>query len=95
MRIALLLFFAAASFCSASVREVVTVYQALSFHGTDTAESLGEEIVQAGVLATPMILSGAMPEVLISAVAEPHKLASIGLTGRGGSECPNGPEPWD
>jgi len=62
----------------ASVREVITVYQPLSFHGTDTGEVKGSEVIQAGVRPTSMVLSGAMPEVLVSAVAASHRLESIG-----------------
>jgi len=66
------------SLASASVREVVTVFQPLSFHGTDTAEPSGEELVQAGIRSLPMVLSGAMPETLVDAVAHTHALSSIG-----------------
>lgn len=59
-----------------SVREIVQVSQPLSFHGTDTAMQLGDEPVQAGVMSSPMVLTGAMPEVLIEAVARPLKFAS-------------------
>jgi len=78
MRRFLAVFGIATTLCSASVREILTVYQPLSFHGTDTAETFGKEVIQAGVKPTPMVLSGAMPEVLVAAVAHPHRLAFIG-----------------
>ncbi len=65
---------------NAVTTEVVMVYQALSFHGTDQLGDSGvlKEPIQADVLSVPMALSGAFPEVLVSAVAKPHQMASIG-----------------
>lgn len=64
---------------SASVREVVQVFQPLSFHGTDSAESFGEnQIQQAGIRQSAMIVTGAMPETLILAVGQPSKLSVVG-----------------
>ena len=58
--------------------EVVRMYQPLSLHGTDGAgddEQL-EEVLQASVMSRPMAVSGAIPEDLVNAVAEPYKIQS-------------------
>ncbi len=58
--------------------EVVRLFQPLSLHGTDGAgddEQL-EEVLQASVMSRPMAVSGAIPEDLVNAVAEPYKIQS-------------------
>lgn len=58
--------------------EVVRLYQPLSLHGTDGAgddEQL-DEVMQAAVMSRPMAVSGAIPEDLVGAVAEPYKIPS-------------------
>ncbi len=77
-RLILILFSLSASASLASVREVVTVFQALSYHGTDSVEEVDGELFQAGVQSFPLIVSGAMPEVMVEAIARPHRLPSLG-----------------
>jgi hypothetical protein len=59
-------------------REVVRVFQPLSFHHTDTAVEYGPkgELLQADVVARSMVLSGAFPEDLAKAVLMPCQLTS-------------------
>lgn len=56
--------------------EVVNLHQPLSFHYTDGIgeELKGEDPIQAGVMARPYAITGAMPEDLVKAIAEPHKI---------------------
>lgn len=55
---------------------VVPVYEPLSLRSTDVDDELTEsgEALQATVMARPMALSGAFPEVLVESVRSPHKL---------------------
>lgn len=74
MKTVLLLIFLAGSL-GAVTKEVVRVFQPLSLHYTDSATEFGPEgkLLQAEVVALPMVLSGAFPEDLVKAVGEPHK----------------------
>ena len=53
--------------------EVCLVQQPLSLHGTDVVTEFRGNDIQAGIYSSPVVLSGAMPEALISAVAAPHR----------------------
>ena len=74
MRIVLTLLAASACFASATTLEVLRVFQPLSLHGTDIDHEFKGESVQAHIFARPMVLSGAMPENLVLAVATPHRM---------------------
>lgn len=78
MRYALLFFVCSCFPASASVRELVAVYQPISYHGTDTVTQVGEDFVQAGIMSTPIVVTGAMPEVLVQAVGMPHRMVRVG-----------------
>ena len=53
---------------------VVPVYEPLSLHGTDGDEAISDtgEALQACVMARPMAMTGAFPEVLVEAIRSPH-----------------------
>jgi hypothetical protein len=55
---------------------VVPVYEPLSLQGTDGDEAISDtgEALQACVMARPMALSGAFPEVLVEAVRSRHRI---------------------
>ena len=55
--------------------EVCQVHQPLSLHGTDVVTEFEGDQIQAGIFSNPAVLSGAMPESLISAVAAPYRFA--------------------
>ena len=55
--------------------EVCEIHQPLSLHGTHVDTEFQGERIQAGIYASPAVLSGAMPEALISLVAAPHRFA--------------------
>lgn len=59
-------------------KEVVRVFQPVSYHETDSATEYGVKgkLVQAAVADRLVVLSGAFPEDLVKAVAMPHRLAS-------------------
>jgi hypothetical protein len=61
---------------SATTIMVVPVYEPLSLHGTDGDEAISDtgEALQACVMARPMALSGAFPEVLVEAIRSPHQI---------------------
>jgi len=61
---------------SASTIMVVPIYEPLSLHGTDGDDAISEigEALQATVMARPMALTGAFPEVLVDAIASSHKI---------------------
>ncbi len=63
---------------SAITLEVVKLFQPVSLHGTDGVgdEEEGKEPIQAGVMSRPVVISGAIPEDLVKAIAMPHKIAS-------------------
>lgn len=67
-----------ANLASGVTREVVQVFQPLSFHFTDTAAEFGPkgDLVQANVISRPMVLSGAFPEDLAKAVTMSCRLDS-------------------
>lgn len=53
---------------------VVPVFEPLSLHGTDGDDAISDtgEALQACVMARPMALTGAFPEVLVDAIRSPH-----------------------
>lgn len=55
---------------------VVPIYEPLSLHGTDGDEAIMDigEALQASVMARPMALTGAFPEVLIDSIKSPHQI---------------------
>ncbi|MEJ6581632.1 MAG: hypothetical protein QNL68_17750 [Akkermansiaceae bacterium] len=55
--------------------EVCEIHQPLSLHGTDVDTQFQGDQIQAGIFSSPAVLSGAMPESLISAVAAPYRFA--------------------
>lgn len=72
------LFFAllVAGSVAATTITVVPVYEPLSLHGTDGDEAITDigEALQAAVMARPMALTGAFPEVLIDSIKSPHQI---------------------
>lgn len=60
----------------ASTIMVVPVYEPLSLHGTDGDEAITDvgEALQASVMARPMSLTGAFPEVLVDSIKSPHQI---------------------
>jgi hypothetical protein len=60
----------------ASTIMVVPIHEPLSLHATDGDDAISDigEALQATVMARPMALSGAFPEVLVDAIATPHKI---------------------
>lgn len=63
-----------------STKAVYPVWQPISLHGTDVTSVPGFETdVDFGVvMSRPVIISGALPEALVYAVAVSHKLPSVG-----------------
>ncbi len=61
--------------CWSVTKEVVTVFQPVSYHDTDSATEYGVrgDLVQAAVTSRPLVLSGAFPEDLVKAVAMPFQ----------------------
>lgn len=53
---------------------VVPIFEPLSLHGTDGDDAISDtgEALQACVMARPMALTGAFPEVLVDAIRNPH-----------------------
>jgi hypothetical protein len=72
MRKFLLSSLALISLASATTLEVLQVFQPISLHGTDVDYEFEGEHIQARVFSRPMVLSGAMPENLVAAIASPH-----------------------
>lgn len=66
------------STASASTIMVVPIFEPLSLHGTDGDEVISEigATLQAAVMARPMALTGAFPEVLVDAIRSPHLIPS-------------------
>lgn len=64
----------AAAASTATTIMVVPVFEPLSLHGTDGDEAISDtgEALQACVMARPMALTGAFPEVLVEAIRSPH-----------------------
>jgi len=62
--------------CAATTITVVPIYEPLSLHGTDGDDAISDigEALQATVMARPMALTGAFPEVLVEAIRTPHPL---------------------
>ncbi len=60
----------------ASTITVVPVFEPLSLMGTDGDEAISDtgEALQACVMARPMAMTGAFPEVLVDAIRSPHKI---------------------
>ena len=67
---------------SAITKEVIRVFQPVSYHDTDSATEYGVkgELVQAAVVDRAMVLSGAFPEDLVKAVAMPFRFESNNAT---------------
>ena len=63
---------------SAVTKEVVRVFQPVSYHDTDSATEFGVkgELVQAAVVDRAVVLSGAFPEDLVKAVEMPFRFQS-------------------
>jgi hypothetical protein len=55
---------------------VVPVFEPLSLHGTDGDEAISDtgEALQACVMARPMAMTGATPEVLVESIRSPHQI---------------------
>jgi hypothetical protein len=55
---------------------VVPVFEPLSLHGTDGDDVISDvgEALQASVMARPMALTGAFPEVLVDSIKTSHKV---------------------
>lgn len=72
--------FILSSLLGASTLSVYEVWQPLSLHGTDVDGVAENEsgVDYAVVMSRPVVLSGAMPENLVHAVAMSHRMASIG-----------------
>lgn len=62
----------------AVTKEVVRVFQPVSYHDTDSAQEYGVkgELIQAAVIDRAAVLSGAFPEDLVRAVGMPFQLAT-------------------
>jgi hypothetical protein len=60
----------------ATTISVVSIHEPISLHGTDVDGMIADtgEALQATVIARPMALTGAFPEVLIESIRTPHKL---------------------
>jgi hypothetical protein len=60
----------------ASTISVISIHEPISLHGTDVDDMIADtgEALQATVMARPMALTGAFPEVLVEAIRTPHKL---------------------
>ena len=76
---------ASVSLASATTLEVLRVFQPLSLHGTDVDHDFKGEVLQAQIYSRPMVLSGAMPENLVLAVATPHQMPAT--VNYDGNEC--------
>lgn len=57
--------------------EVFRIFQPLSLHGTDVDYEFEGETIQARVLSRPMVLSGALPEELVSAVGSSYRMPAV------------------
>lgn len=55
---------------------VVPVHEPLSLHGSDGDDAISDigEALQATVMDRPMAMTGAFPEVIVDAIATPHKI---------------------
>ena len=63
---------------AATTITTVPIFEPLSLHGTDGDVVISEIglALQAAVMARPMALSGAFPEVLVDAIRSPHAIPS-------------------
>ncbi|MEO1856314.1 MAG: hypothetical protein ABGY95_02965 [Rubritalea sp.] len=63
-----------------TTKSVYRVWQPISLHGTDVSSVQGKEsgVDYTVLMSRPVVLSGALPEDLVYAVALKHQLASIG-----------------
>jgi len=77
MKAILLTFVALVNFSSASTLEVLEVFQPISLHETDVDYEFEGEHIQARIFSRPLVLSGAMPEGLVEAVASPHQIPAV------------------
>ena len=70
------LFLGVTSAANATTIMVVPVFEPLSLHGTDGDEAISDtgEALQACVMARPMAMTGAFPEVLVDAIRSPHMI---------------------
>lgn len=68
------------SLTQATTKSVYRVWQPISLHETDVSSVLGKEsgVDYTVLMSRPVVLSGALPEDLVYAVALKHQLASIG-----------------
>jgi len=74
MRIFFLLLLALVGSSPATTLEVLSVHQPISLHGTDVDHEFEGQAIQAQIFSTPFVLSGAMPENLVAAIAKPHRM---------------------
>lgn len=74
MRSICLSFLVLMSVASATTLDVLQVFQPISLHGTDVDHEFEGEHIQARIFPRPMVLSGAMPESLVSAIGSPHRM---------------------
>ena len=67
-----------ATVLGATTLSLVTVFEPVTLRGTDVDDADEEhgEGLQATVIARPMVLSGAFPEVIVEAISMPHELPS-------------------
>ncbi|MFM2196669.1 MAG: hypothetical protein RLZZ505_101 [Verrucomicrobiota bacterium] len=75
MKAALIAFFLSSRIFATTI-SVVSIHEPVSLHGTDVDGMISDtgEALQATVIARPMALTGAFPEVLIEAIRTPHKI---------------------
>jgi|GEM_PF-581319 hypothetical protein len=76
----LVLMLVSSGIVSSSTKSVYRVWQPISLHGTDVSSVIGKEsgVDYTVLMSRPVVLSGALPEDLVYAVALKHQLASIG-----------------
>jgi len=60
----------------ASTISVISIHEPISLHGTDVDGMIADtgEALQATVMARPMAITGAFPEILVESIRTPHKL---------------------
>ena len=64
-----------------STNAVYPVWQPISLHGTDVTSVPGKEsnVEFGAVMSRPLVVSGALPEALVYAIALGHEMQSIGM----------------
>lgn len=74
--LALAITFGLLTHSAATTITVVPIFEPLSLHGTDGDDAISEigEALQATVMARPMALTGAFPEVLVDSIRTPHAI---------------------